>query len=173
MTTQRRSPRRRRTSTARRPTMWVNYALGFVLTAPTGPLVVADLTPEPVATQVGGVNVGQATILRLIMDWTFTSPVSDVNPQHAGVGIYVITEDAFDQLAFADPLGTPQISYYYFHFATLNNSGAAQSPQTWSADIRTKRRLRTGWRLVIVANNPTNDVATELNLSARGLWTIS
>ena len=112
--------------------------------------------------------IGQATVLRLLGSVTYTSRLSSADdPLHAAIGVYVISEEAFDQVAFMDPLADVQQGWYYWTFLT---SSVQNFPGTVHFDIRTSRKLRQGYKLVAVANNPLNDEVSDITLNARALW---
>ena len=168
MTMRRRFHSRRGRSPGRKiNTTWKNYGIEFAMTAAAGPIVFSDLTPLPMRTQTD--NLGSATILRLVGSVTFTTDGNTTsNPAHAAIGIYVLSDEAFDSLAFADPLADVQQPWYYWTFTTIANTS---TPQVIPFDIRTSRRLRQGYRLMAVTNNVLNDQQTKITLSARAVWT--
>jgi len=171
MTTRRLFRRGRGRSTRpKQTTTWAQFALSFAMTAAAGPIVFFDLTPEPMRSSS---TRGQATLLRAILSFNFSADANNVDPQLAAIGIYVLGHEAFDQTAFSDPLGDDQQSWYYWSFMTVSKVAGSAPQQHWEADIRTKRRLRSGYKLAVVTNNPLNDSATDLTMSARLLWALS
>jgi len=128
-----------------------------------------DLTPEPMATSEFGV----AKILRLIANFSLGAVSNSANPQHIAVGVYVVSHEAFLQLAFSTPFaGDPSQSWYYWKNVVMVSAAGSAELVTWEADIRTQRLLRGGYKLVFIVENPVNSFAMTLEVSFRNLWEI-
>ncbi len=166
----RRSPSRRRSTSGRRPTTWenliINHPHGVV-----GETVVTDITPEPMASDL----VGRATIVRCILNLRMNKDTSATSNtlQRIGLGITVMTNDAFAALAVPDPLSDFQQDWYYWTtlqqvFASGNIDGPAKDH-----DNRTARLLRGGFKLVLISESLSlNDIDTNLSIMMRNLWKI-
>lgn len=171
MTTRRRSPRRRGGSVRQRVT-WQNDPLSFTLGS-TGTPVFFDLTPEPL--KGGDPRHGTAVCMRLIMsaELNSISAVTDV-PQAMGLGIYVLTQEAIQQTSVLGPLDANsdiQDWYYWTARSTFRESSTIADHTTWEVDLKSKRRLRGGYGMVIVAAADTsNTVSLLLNVGIRTLW---
>ena len=139
-----------------------------------GEEVFTDLTPQPMATDL----VGTATLIRSVMNFRFGADTSSLGAtvQRIGIGITVMTNDAFAASAIPDPLtGDFQQSWYYWtarQQTLLGTSGPRE--QFWDVDIRSARRLRGGFKLVIISESPSlNDLDTSLFINMRNLWQIT
>ncbi len=167
MTMKRRSRPRRGSSRGLRTT-WAQFGVEFALTAPTGPIVFADLTPEPMISELS--TIGQAKLLRMIGHIMYTADVaSAADPLHATIGFYVGTHEAIIGGSLLDPQSDLQQAWYYWTFLSAT---ALNSQQIVNFDIRTQRRLRAGYKFIAVANNPLNAQASKISLSLRLLWQI-
>ncbi len=167
--THRRGSSGRRTS--RRITTWENLAIEFTLASGAN-AITADLTPEP----MGEALVGTATIVRSILTFNHQLLQTNAANQHVAVGITVMTNDAFTAGATPDPAGDFQQDWYYWHIMnSVRVSGGAPENNRWEADIRSARRLRGGFKLVMVvqtlsAEHPTN---SSMWATLRNLWQIT
>jgi len=153
--------------TSRRPTTWENiiiqHAHGTV-----GEEVVTDLTVEPMGTSL----VGTATLIRSIIRLQWNKDTSGVATaiQQLAIGITVMTNDAFAGLVVPDPLSDFQQDWYYWQAlgTAWNINGEAVVVE---ADIRSARRLRGGFKLVLITESPaSNSLDTELWMTMRNLW---
>ncbi len=136
----------------------------------SGGIAAADLTPEPIQTITG--DVGTATLVRAIMHFDLSTEVDVNDPQTGAVGLYVVSHEGFDQTAFSDPNADFFQDWFYWTSRGIdvrsNNQAAMAS---WDVDIRSKRRLRGGYKFIMVAAGFSgNTVALELNVSMRLLW---
>ncbi len=167
MTMKRRSRSRRGSSRGLRTT-WAQFGIEFNLTAPTGPIVFADLTPEPMISELS--TIGQAKVLRMIGSLVYSADIiSATDPLHATLGIYVGIHEAIIGGALLDPQSDLQQAWYYWTFLSVLQPS---TPTTLEFDIRTSRRLRAGYKLIAVANNPFNAQVSKISLSLRLLWQI-
>ncbi len=173
MTTRRftRAPRRRGNAAPRKPVSWENLAFTAAHSAAAS-VVVADLTPEPMQTVHAG--VGLATVRRALLHFDFMHNGVDVSvsEQEIFIGIAVVTEDALAAGSLPDPASDFNHDWYYWTFRTHKwTTAASQPPQiSWDADIRSMRRLRGGYRLVMISENDMQDNATILRTGMRLLW---
>jgi len=163
-----RRPSARRTSRKKR-TVWENLFIEH----PHGTIgeeVFTDFTPEPMGSDL----VGSAKILRMIMNFTWSKDATAINStiQTIGFGISVMTNDAFAAGALPDPLSDFQQSWYYWTaFAGVFNTNFNVYER--SADIRTQRVLRQGFKLVGVSQSlAANDLDTSFRITMRNLWEI-
>ena len=108
--------------------------------------------------------------MRLILDGSISSEFVPGAIQRAEMGIYVCTHEAFDQGAFLDPSGEQGQDWWYWTSKVVLALGGATNQVVWSADIRTKRLLRAGYKLVVVFNNFLNDSIVVIDLAMRILW---
>jgi len=116
---------------------------------------------------------GNATIKRLIMDFHYASlATSGAGIQNVSVGVYVAGHEAFDQNALNDPESDAGQDWYYWTTRALDATGASSAATQWSIDLRTARLLRSGYKLLMVVDNPLNDIATVLSVGVRLLWSI-
>jgi len=174
MASSRRFPRRRGGS-GRQRTTWNNHALTFSL-GTAGVLVFSDLTPVPL--NVGDEKHGTAVCKRLIMHFSArqADPVGNT-PQNFGVGIGIISQQALAQLEILAPLSTindNQDWYYWTGRSTFRDTNDNLAPNYWDADIRSQRRLRAGYSLVMsIEPESVNTTNLTITASVRALWAIS
>ena len=163
MTTQRRTARNPG-MVAARPTTWAQQVTQPTLTA-VASRQLFDLThPDLVSSDLGG------TCMRMILQ-IHASTLGTV-PEIEGLacGVIRISNDAF----LAGPAAVPapmtdltQDWYYWWGgFPPLFN----EATQVVAVDIRSARRLRGGDRLVLIMENPVNELAIELSIMRRTLW---
>jgi len=153
---------------AKMRTSWEQRIFSFVLAA-AGTQSVADLTPEPMRTS----NFGTSTIRRMILHATLLNDAAaSTTAINSAIGVSVITADAFGAAAVPDPLDDVNQDFYYWaHRTFMDRSGNSQFD--WDADIRSMRRLRAGYKLVLIVHSPVNEVASQLDVSVRTLWSSS
>ena len=169
MTMRRRFPRRSARG-PKRPTSWENLTFLHVHTAAAN-TVVSDLTPEPMQTTDEG--VGTATIRRMIahFDYFLSGTLVDPTIHTIFVGVVVVAEDAISGLVTPDPASDFNQDWYYWTSRPLKvvaQGGLAQI--SWDVDIRTQRRLRGGYGLILVTQSLIQSDATDLAISMRCLW---
>ena len=174
MVTRRRSPRGRRGSVRQKVT-WNNHALTFTL-ATSGVLVFANLTPKPLS--IGDDAHGTAVSKRVIMNFSArqVGPASDVTQQF-GIALYIQTLQAITQLEILQPLSAQNVDqdwYYWTARSTFRETSDNLDSLNWDVDIKTQRRLRSGYGMILVAEpvaaNTSNIIITA---SVRQLWAIS
>ena len=156
----------RRFGRGRSKTSWLQSAFEFAVTAAAGPILFSDLTPPPMRDAVGSTE-GSATVRRLIFNGSYTPAVNEDTGIRMCLGVYVASHEAFAQVALSDPCSDEGQDWYYWTQRTVASVNGLQ----WDVDIRTARRLRAGYKLILVVNNQLNEVASTLNLSIRSLWT--
>jgi len=173
MTMRRRSPRRRSGSGRQRVT-WQNDALRFTLGS-TGTPVFFDITPEPM--KGGDPRHGTATCKRIILSANLNQiALVDNVPQSMALGIYVLTQEAITATTILGPLDVGQDIqdwYYWTARTTFRDAGTGDgnAQVNWEVDIKTQRRLRGGYGMVVVAAADTdNTVSMLLTLGIRSLW---
>jgi len=170
MTQRNRAPSRRSRSSRgpRARTTWVQWGLIFPMTPSAGPIIVADLTPLPMRTNPD--TIGQATLIRAIGTLTYRIAVNGTDPHHCAVAMGVISHEAFNQTALLDPLGDSQQPWYYWSFMSAMLTGDDHEERF---DLRTSRRLRPGYKMVMFVNNPLQEQSGFLSVSLRLLYTTS
>ena len=161
-----------RRSGRRQKTSWLQTSAEFVISAGAGAILFLDLTPPPMRDAIGSTE-GTATIKRLILHGLFSLLVPNVNLQFAMLGIYVLSHEAFLQTALSDPTSDEGQDWYYWtaRSAQAADVGVLLTGDKWDVDIRTARKLRAGYKLVMVINNPLNNVITTMHIATRALWT--
>ena len=155
--------------------MWHQSGITFNLAA-TGVLVFADVTPTPLAPEdPEDEGHGNAVVIRSIANFSLRNVGTDAAVHNMGVGMYVSTKTALDNLSFVDPLVGTSLNqdWYYWSARSLLKNDFAQEGKDWDIDIRSSRKLRNGYRLLIVA---VADVANTdpliLTVGMRNLWRI-
>ncbi len=154
--------------TARRQTTWEN----LIIQHPHGTLgeqIITDITPEPMRTDL----VGRATIVRCILKLILQKDTGSTSAtlQQIGLGISVVTNDAFAALAVPDAMSDfGQDWYYWTVLQGVFAASAGPQPEVL-ADIRTARLLRSGYKLVLNSQSLSlNDLDTNLSIVGRLLW---
>jgi len=176
MTTRRNFRSRRRGSGTRPKLTWENFALTFTL-GTAGVLVFVDLTPVPLRLSVSEDRHGTAVLQRTIMSFSAVqiSNVVTVSQQYA-IGMYVQTLQAIANLEILEPLGNlGQDWAYWTARSTLRETDADPGgSREWDVDLRMKRRLRSGYGLVLVMEPlVANTGIIVVTASVRLLWAIS
>jgi len=171
-------PRRTYRSAGRRSgtrprTTWNQTRSNFVFTGAAGS-VFLDLS-HPTITS--GENSGGSCI-RVIGDVRFEN--AGANPDHinVGVAIMVVTEDALGAGVIPSPFTDLRQDFYFWRATAfhLDQAGGAQSSvdayvELAKIDLRTSRRLREGYRLVMgVEKDATSEVSWNFTTSLRTLW---
>ncbi len=133
-----------------------------------------DLTPDPIRT-VAAHRGDTATIRRLILHFNISSVSPETTLEVASFGIYVASHEALAQSAFNDPNADAGQDWYYWTSRALLGLSASDNTQghTWDVDIRSQRRLRGGYDLILVsAGLSSNTIVINSLVSARALWSI-
>ena len=172
MTTTRRGRRGRRGS-ARVKTTWENSALTFpLLTA--GVVVFADITPHPLQAHDTTEEHGTATVLRSIISVDVAQLAPQVNtPQNYALAMYVGTAANVVGANILQPLANENQDWYYWTARSTFREGEERQ-QSFEADIRSRRRLRGGYHLVMVGQpDSANASNITLTVGLRQLWAIS
>ena len=149
------------------PTKWEQLAFehGHIAGAS---IVFSDITVEPMQAN----DIGTATIKRLILNGSFTSLAAGTNSDvQIFLGVAVVTKDAVEAGVLPDPVTDFSHGWYYWTGRNLNMDTDSPKQQNFDVDIRTMRRLRGGYRLVIISQTLGQEVATQLHLFMRTLWT--
>ncbi len=158
----------------KRKTSW-QQSIFFVELPATGAIVAADLTPEPIRTGGDSHRGGTATLMRGIIHFDLGSVSPNTTLEVASVGIYVASHEAILQTAFSDPNSDPQQDWYYWTSRALGMLSASDDTQgiSWDVDLKTKRRLRAGYDLLMVlAAASSNTIALKALVTLRLLWAI-
>ena len=168
MTTRQRSRSRRSSRGARVPTRWENLAFLHSHTAAAS-AVFSDITVEPVLVN----SVGTATILRSIIHVDIV-PTGGA-PGDVGTvayGIAVVTKDAVVGAVLPDPLGDFEQGWYWWAHRFFLMDPTALTTNSFDVDIRTMRKLRGGYRLVLISDTPANPQALTTTITMRNLWRV-
>jgi len=106
------------------------------------------------------------------MNFQFRPNVTTGGRNHVSVGIAVVTRDAFAAGALPDPESDFHQDWLYWtrRMVDVPSTGCPQWLE-WEADIRSGRRLRGGYALAMITENPANGSATQLEANMRLLWT--
>ena len=175
MTTSRRSRSggfRRRAP--RQPTTWFNKRINFVQTG-AAQSTLTDISHPTISafSNSGGI------CKRLIGAITWENASANDDHFDLGVAIAVVTEDALTGSEVPTPLDFSDQDQGFYFWATrsihleTSSVDAAGSQLTIPIDIRTSRRLRGGYRLVLVAEKGvTVEVSLNVSISLRSLWTV-
>ena len=167
MTTQRRTARRPGGSVpARRATTWHNQ-LALVTQTAVASLVTTDLTHNMIA---AGQEPGGSCV-RLILEVRVSSAATVPELESFAIGVAVVTADALvaGSAAMPNPLSDEDQDWYYW----WGSDGIATTSTeilVARVDIRSARKLRGGYRLVILTENGLNELALNVSIMARTLW---
>ena len=158
----RRGPRQR--------TFWENLAFLHTHTA-LASIVISDLTPEPNQTLHGYLNrnVLQRAIIHVDARLTVTGAVMD---NRISYGIIVANEDNVTELP--NPDVDFNTEWYWWAFrskSAFNSTSVDPMYPVIDVDIRSKRVIEPGKKLMLVSSTPVNDVTSDALISMRLLWT--
>jgi len=170
MTTHRRSTRGRSSGRTRRvPTTWeqIQTPINFPIVAVSSSF---DITQQTIRLQE---NTG-GTIIRTIGEFAFFPDTGTALGDEAivSLGICVVTKDALAAGALPDPSTDLEHDWYYWvstRFAPVAGGGE-DSTFRFKWDIRSSRRLREGYRLVLLAEKEVSEGTFAGLLSMRNLW---
>ena len=112
---------------------------------------------------------GTGTCIRMLLTVGIHNAALTTAPDitSIGVGVCVVTADAFVAQALPDPLFDTDQDWYYWWGGSRQVSSLGLE---WSVDVRSARKLRGGYRLVLVAENVINELITNVDLTIRTLW---
>ena len=149
--------------TPRRRTTWFNKFFETSHTAAPDQSVF-DITHPAIA--AGAEPTG--TVVRMILEVHMANAATVADLTSLGLGILVTTLDAFTAGAVPDPLTDEGQDWYYWWAGkpALSAEGLLVVKQ----DIRSARKLRGGYRLILVAENTVNELTTEIAFMVRTLW---
>ena len=164
MSTRNATVRRAVPATPVRPMTWHNQSTTLSLTPAAGQKLV-DLSHPRI--QSGAEGTG--TCIRMLLTVGIHNAAATTTPDitSIGIGVGVLTADALAALVSPDPLSDTDQDWYYWWGGSRQVSSLGLE---WSADIRSARKLRGGYRLVLVAENETNELTTVVDVTARTLW---
>ena len=152
-------------------TLWENLAFDVSLTAAAS-ITFATISPEPLAL----LNIGTAKLLRLIGKWSGMAVGNSTQTAflQGFMGFAVVNRDAaISSSALPNPASDFQQSWYYWDMLSMSpqTTTGFQIPEQ-SFDIRTSRLLRSGYDLIVVWENVTQELPVELSVSMRLLWQV-
>jgi len=170
MTTRRRSRRGSRTGSSRRPMHWQQYLLGAALT--DNQISFGDLTTDRISqlTTVPGPQTG--TIRRLVGTLSINN-VGVAGASQFALGISVVNMDVLNSPTNTTvplPISDTDQDWYYWMGREVDLE--ASNGKQFDFDIRSSRRLRAGFGLILVLETGVVAPTTlSLEFQARGLWT--
>jgi len=169
MTTRSRRLSRPRSRGRREKTTWENVNFEILRTAAAG-VSVADITPVFIQT-----NAFQtpSKIIRSLMSFDFDVDSSIGEVQSISVGILVVNHESLTGDGIPDVINDFQQDFYFWKTFSLRPVSNEGLHQHFEVDIRTSRRLRGGYGLLFIAQNPVQERATTLDVSMRNLWVLS
>ena len=160
MTTRRETVRR--PVAARRPMTWDNKV--FTLShAAGGSTIINDLSHVMIRLNAEP----QGTCVRMIGHMSLWADSATPDAEDYGVGICVISADAAAAAVVPDPLADENQDWYYWWAGRPPVSTAGFQRDF---DIHSARKLRGGYRLVLVSEKGVGEVALEATFSIRTLW---
>ena len=130
-----------------------------------------DMSLQPVS---GGSGIRPGTIVRLV--GSLTVQINQSGSGQWGAGISLMTEDALALGATAapNPLGGTNDNFQGWYWWFADTAGAVDPGElrSYDFDIRSKRRVRSGFGLGLVFETATFSGLTNItmNLQARALW---
>ena len=160
-------PRRRpNRSSTRRPTTWTQDITSVALTVAAQNLV-QDITPN----QVQQGYSPTATLRRLIATFELSNDGvgTEYFPLH--VGMSVVTDDALGVGALPDPETDLDQDFYYWTYRKPKLN-ASEVGLAWTYDTKSMRRLREGYRMVVMMSHPIYEVTGRLDMGIRTLWSM-
>ncbi len=120
-------------------------------------------------------NTG-GTIVRSIGEVAFFpgSGSASIDEAHIAVGMTVVTKDAVAAGALPDPFTDLEHDWYFWystHWHILLDAAQGSTNVlrvTW--DLKTSRRLREGYRLVLLIEKDVTELGFQTRTSMRNLW---
>ncbi len=82
----------------------------------------------------------------------------------------LVTSDALASGGVPDALSDAQQDWYFWHAWRGELANTGQLNYNFSFDIHSARKLREGYRLVWVTENPAVELLADLNVRLRTLW---
>ena len=154
----------RRPGVAARPTTWQGTTTETTLLAAAS-LQVLDISHQSMI--AGSEDTG--TCMRLIGSVEISNLSTELAPEDVsfGIGVGLFHSAAIAALAVPNPSGSNDGDWYYWWGGkmTLDVKG-----KRWTYDIRSARRLRANYRLLVVIANQLNELTTLVKLTHRTLW---
>ena len=153
-----------RAPTPRRRTTWYNRIRK--ITQPSVGLIITDLTHPMISS--GFESTG--TCVRLIIQLRATNITAVPDLVSLAVGVAVVTQDAVAAgfIAMPNPLTDVEQDWYLWWYGNLGVSD--HTVLFLDRDIRSARRLRGGYRLVLITETEVTELSTEISVMARTLW---
>ncbi len=162
-----RSFQRRRTVRPRSKTSWEQQSIVATHTAAAS-VTIADFTPA--ATDEA---VLEGTLLRGILHFDLTATLFSAPEQFVSIGLAVVTFDAFAAGALPDPESDFNFDWYYWTRRLIKRETSTAGNNelvSWDVDLKTGPRLKSEMRLVLISQNPAQELVLTLHTSARLLW---
>jgi len=163
MSTQRGTARRPQVFSNRRPTTWAQRCDDVLLTAAASTVLI-DLSHAGIVASFedGG------TCMRLILQIHASNVAVVPDNTTLAFGVLVMTTEALGAGSTPLPLTDPSQDWFYWwcgHVA-VGDHGI----KLVDVDIRSARKLRAGYRLVLVLQNAASEIATQVSVMSRTLW---
>ena len=168
---------RRRTSRssrgARIKTTWEQIDEDFLqLPGPSKTLIDVSHTTITNELNSGGMS------MRLIgkLQYEHAAGAQAIEGTEIAAGICVMTKDSFTSGVSPSPLnGDEEQDWYWWNSAmhSLGPAGTDGGLITWPIEIKSKRRLRGGYRLVFIASKGLTELGLDVHLSMRVLWSLN
>ena len=165
MTTRRGSRRSFRGRGARKKTYWDQTAFVFN-PGPSAFLAVRDISHV----LISGGNEPGGTCLRLVGNLNYFQIAASFEVFNLSVGVGVVTNDALAVGAVPDSIVDLTHDWYWWHSWEGNLGFEAQHNKEF--DIRFARKLREGYRLVMVLENTVQELVGKVEVRLRTLWTL-
>ena len=157
----------------RKPTTWEQIISNFNMpTAAT--TAVLDLSNQTLISN----NNSYGTCLRMIGRVTIEHGLGEAATELAdlAIGVCVVTKDAAASLTVPDPQNSTDRNqdWYYWdsRLQTLGPAGADGGLMEFEINIHTARRLRGGYRLIMVFQKQITELTYRGDLAMRLLWTL-
>ena len=167
MSTRQRSRSRFTQRAAKRPVQWANLLFQHIHPA-AATEVFSDMSPNAIRNG----TQETATLRRLILHFDYNVQVA-LNVAQIAVGIAVVTADALDPIAqIPDPLFDAEQGWLYWTNREWSGPAGSGTRQSWDADIRSMRKLRGGYRLVLITESPATSFPSNISISLRALWSV-
>ena len=164
MVSRRQTVRRPVATGVRRQTTWSQDEIQQTLNPAAG-LVLSDISAQQI--QENSEETG--TCMRLLMEVEISNVATEASPENVsfGIGVLVAPLEVIPANAVPNPCGPSDQDWYYWWCGHRQVSVRGLS---WSVDIRSARKLRGNYRLVLVMSNLINELFTTVNITHRTLW---
>ena len=153
---------------AKRFTTWDQPQVNHTRGTSSG-ITVTDISHPAIAAN----NEPTGTCRRMVGNWSLTPQLAPSSEEYnIYVGVTLVTIDALVAGNTPDPQTDVTQDWYYWAGWEGGLADLGLSSQTMLFDVHTSRRVREGWRLVLISQNKTQELGSFFHLNMRCLWSM-